>query len=45
MFSRTVLSREEYTLVDNYGRGRTTEGAPSAPGPDILSPELRMSFR
>jgi hypothetical protein len=38
-----VLSREEHTVVDNYGRGQTTQGSPSAPGTYILSSELSFS--
>jgi hypothetical protein len=38
-----LLSREENTVVDDYGRGWTMKGAPSTPGPESLSLELRLS--
>jgi hypothetical protein len=42
-YSRAVFSREEHTIVDDYGRGRTPKGEPSAPEPGTLTPELRLS--
>jgi hypothetical protein len=39
-----VLTLEEHTVVEHCGSGRTMEGTPSTPGPEIFSLELRLSY-